>query len=112
MQWKGRAARGLNPLASEDVALLEAVNQGQYALHGFRNADIRQSLFAEVPTDQRHLRRQSAAITRKFRLLRAHGLIRKLSHTNRYMVTEKGRSQIGLLLLARQKDAQQLCAAA
>jgi hypothetical protein len=112
VQWKGRAARGLNPLAPDDVVLLEAVNQGQYALHGFRNADIRQSLFAEVPTDQRHLRRQSAAITRKFRLLRAHGLIRKLSHTNRYMVTEKGRSQIGLLLLARQKDAQQLCAAA
>ena len=112
VQWKGRAVRGLNPLASDDVALLEAVNQGQYALHGFRNADIRQNLFPETPADKKHLRRHSAAVTRKFRLLRAHGLIRKLPHTNRYMVTEKGRWQIGLLLLARQKDAQQLCSAA
>ena len=112
VQWKGRAMRGLNPLAKDDVALLEAVNQGQYVLHGFRNADIRQNLFPETPADKKQLRRHSAAVTRKFRLLRSHGLIRKLAHTNRYMVTEKGRSQIGLLLLARQKDAQQLCSAA
>ena len=112
VQWKGRAVRGLNPLAPDDVALLEAVNQGQYALHGFRNADIRQILYGQSPPDTKHLRRQSAAVTRKFRLLRAHGLIRKLPHTHRYMVTEKGRPQITLLLLARQADAQRLCSAA
>jgi hypothetical protein len=84
----------------------------EYVLHGFRNADIRRNFFGETPVDKQHLRRQSAAVTRKFRLLRAHGLIRKLAHTNRYAVTDKGRSQIGLLLLARQKDAQQLCSAA
>ena len=110
--WKGRTVRGLNLLAPEDVALLEAVNQGQYALHGFRNADIREQLFGAESQDLPARRRQSSAVTRKFHLLRAHGLIRKLPHTHRYRVTEKGRAQIGLLLLARQANTEKLCPAA
>jgi hypothetical protein len=33
--------------------------------------------------------RRSAAISPKLRLLRAHGLLQKLAHTQRYQVTEK-----------------------
>jgi hypothetical protein len=112
VRWKGRRVRGLRLLAPEDVALLEAVNQGQFVLHGFRNADIRQALFGPASADPRELRRQSAAVTRKLRLLRAHGLIQKVSHTRRYLVTAKGRSQIGLVLLARHADARTLSPAA
>jgi hypothetical protein len=39
--WKGRPVRALNPLASEDVALLEAINHGEFLLNGFRNRDLR-----------------------------------------------------------------------
>ena len=78
VRWKGRSVRALNPLAPDDVALLEAVNKGQHVLHGFRNADIRQSLHGQPLADKKRHRSQSAAVTRKLRLLRAHGLIRKL----------------------------------
>jgi hypothetical protein len=112
VKWKGRPVRGLNPLAQTDVDLLEAVNQGQFVLSGFRNADIREVLYGQAPAEQREHRRQSSAVTRKLRLLRAHGLIRKLAHTHRYLVSDKGRSQIGLLLLARQANATRLAPAA
>jgi hypothetical protein len=112
VKWKGRPVRGLNPLAQSDVDLLEAVNQGQFVLSGFRNADIREALYGQAPADRREHRRQSAAVTRKLRLLRAHGLIHKVAHTHRYLVSDKGRSQIGLLLLARQANATKLAPAA
>ena len=99
-------------MAPGDVNLLEAVNGGQFVLHGFRNADIREALYGPAPADRQESRRQSSAVTRKLRLLRAHGLIRKLPHTRRYLVSDKGRSQIGLLLLARQANAAKLAPAA
>jgi len=51
-------------------------------------------------------------MTRKLRLLRAHGLIRKVSGTHRYVVSEKGRRIITALLAARQADVEQLTALA
>jgi hypothetical protein len=45
-------------------------------------------------------------------LLRAHGLIRKVSHTHRYLVSPKGRTVITALLSARQADTAQLIGAA
>lgn len=112
VRWKGRRVRGLRLLAPEDVRLLQAVNQGQFSLNGFRNGDIRQALYGTPPSDGRALRRQSAAVTRKLRLLRAHGLIQKVAHTRRYLLTAKGRSQISLVLLARQADIKTLSPAA
>jgi hypothetical protein len=41
--WKGRSVRALNPLADEDVRLLEAVSRGDFLISGFRNRDLRQS---------------------------------------------------------------------
>ena len=39
--WKGRSVRALNPLAPEDVRLLEAINRGEFVINGFRNRDLR-----------------------------------------------------------------------
>ncbi len=111
--WKGRRARALNPLGGEDAALLAAVNRGEFALAGFRNRDLRGLLFAAAdPTPPAEARRQSAAVTRKLRLLRAHGLIKKIPHTHRYLLTARGRHAIPALLAARQADAAKLHAAA
>src|SRR6185437_1353790 len=41
-QCQGRRVRALNPLGEVDAALLRVVSRGEYALHGFRNADVRQ----------------------------------------------------------------------
>src|SRR5262249_2513264 len=46
--WKGRTVRALNPLAAADVALLKAINQGEFLLNGFRNRDLRGLLFADA----------------------------------------------------------------
>lgn len=54
----------------------------------------------------------SAAVTRKLRLLRAHGLITKVPSTHRYVLSEKGRSACAAILAARQADTTTLLQAA
>ena len=103
----GRRARALNPWSPQDSALLQAVNRGEFKINGFRNRDLRALLFPTKATDQEHKRR-SGVVTRKLALLRAHGLIKKLSGTHRYVLTEKGSTTITALLAARQANINQL----
>jgi|HubBroStandDraft_6_1064221.scaffolds.fasta_scaffold194152_1 hypothetical protein len=110
--WQGRRARGLNPLAREDAQLLAAVNRGEFAINGFRNRDLRGLLFTKSPVGDAERRRQSAAITRKLRLLRAHGLIHKVPKTHRYQLSPHGREIINALLTARQASVAKLAQAA
>jgi predicted transcriptional regulator len=66
-----------------------------------------------VPTnDKRRERQQMASVGRKLRLLRAHGLIAKVSRTHRYVVTEKGRRIITALLAASHASTEKLTALA
>lgn len=110
---RGQRARPLNPLADGDARLLEAVSLGQFAINGFRNRDIRAILYpATAASHAVQSKRQSAAVTRKLRLLRAHGLVRKVAHTHRYVVSDKGRIAITALLAARNANAGKLLAAA
>lgn len=108
---EGQRYRALNPWADKDALILEAVNRGEFVINGFRNRDLRALLFSPRATEQEQKRR-AGVVTRKIRLLRAHGLIRKVSGTHRYVVTEKGRRIITALLSARQADIQQLTALA
>lgn len=57
-------------------------------------------------------RRQSGQVTRKPALLRAHGLIKKVLKTPRYVLTTKGHTTIATLLAARQATSKQLTQAA
>jgi hypothetical protein len=107
--WQGKRARGLNPLAKEDAQLLEAVNRGEFTINGLRNRDLRKLLFTK-PTDKTQERKQSAAVTRKIRLLRAHGLIHKISKTHRYQISPLGTEVINALLTARQASTAKLAA--
>ena len=112
-QWKGRSVRALNPLAAEDVALMEAVHRGEFLISGFRNRDIRVLLFPPEPKETPEAAKGHAAkVTRLFRLLRGHGLIAKVSRTHRYQLTAKGRSSLSALLAARQANTNQLLQAA
>jgi hypothetical protein len=103
----GRRHRPLNPWAAQDGALLEAISRGEFALNGLRNRDL-QKLLCPGKLQPPQRRRQSAAITRKLALLRAHGLIRKVSHTHRYVLSSNGRRIITALLSARRADVDQL----
>jgi len=104
----GRRVRALNPFSVDDAKLLQAVNRGEFLLNGFRNRDLRSLLFGSAETSPQETRRKASAVTRKLRLLRAHGLIRKVPTTHRYLVTDSGRSAIAALLAARQADTAKL----
>jgi hypothetical protein len=108
VQWRGRRARGLNPLASADVQLLEIVSRGDFLINGFRNRDVREALHGTEETSISERRRQSAAVTRQLRLLQAHDLIRKQEKTHRYQLTEKGQRAITTVLAAWRADAAKL----
>jgi hypothetical protein len=109
---EGRPVRALNPMGAEDALLLETVNRGEFAINGFRNRDVRGHLYAQPTSDPKEQKRRSGAVTRKLRLLRAHGLIKKVPKTHRYVLTERGREIVTTLLAARAADAQSLLKAA
>src|SRR5487761_362186 len=104
----GRRVRALNPFSVDDAKLLLAVNRGEFFIHGFRNRDLRPLLFGTRETSAEESRRQASAVTRRLRLLRAHGLIRKVPKTHRYMLTERGQSAIAALLAARHANIAKL----
>ena len=107
----GRRHRALNPWGEKDAALLAAVSRGEYAINGLRNRDLRRHLWPRAGTRCAE-RRRAAAVTRQLRLLRVHGLLRKVSGTHRYVLTENGRKITTALLAARQADVEQLTALA
>lgn len=105
--WQGHRVRGLRPLEAEDQVLLQAVVRGEFAINGFRNRDLRSLLF-EATSDADTCRRQAANITRRLRLLRAHGLIQKVPTTHRYTLTKQGQLTITAFLTALKSNTQQL----
>src|SRR5207248_2915601 len=103
----GRRHRALNPWTDKDAALLEAVSAGQWTLNGFRNRDLRVALHgqnAEPATRSK----QAARITRLLALLRAHGIVRKVTHTHRYHLTDQGRQIITAIQTARKSTIEDL----
>ncbi|MGC8761650.1 MAG: hypothetical protein ACP5UT_17395 [Bryobacteraceae bacterium] len=106
-QWRGRRVRALRPFA-DDRALLEAVSRGEFALNGFRNRDLQAIFFPRAAESQQDARRRSAWVSRKLRLLRAHGLITKVTGTHRYQLTAAGRKAITAILTALRSTVRQL----
>jgi hypothetical protein len=88
--WRGYRLRALRPFA-DDRSLLAAVTRGEFTLSGFRNRDLQAFFFPSPPKTPSEARRRSAWITRKLRLLRAHGLISKIAGTHRYQLTPAAR---------------------
>jgi hypothetical protein len=66
---------------ADDHRLLQAVNRGEFMPRGLRNRDLQALIYppapADAPLSPQERRRRAAAISRKLRLLRAHGLIQK-----------------------------------
>ena len=111
-RWKGQRIRALNPLGAADACLLAAVNRGEFAINGFRNRDLRRLLYPHADADPLARRRSAAAVTRQLRLLRAHGLIRKVPKTHRYTISKTGHQVITAVLAARAADTAKLMDAA
>jgi hypothetical protein len=107
-----RSFRALNPLSPDDIRLLTAVSDPRFTVSGMRNQDLRPILDAAEPGTAQELRRQSSAVSRKLALLRAHGLLEKVSKSHRYRLTEKGQHGLTALLAAANATTNELTALA
>jgi hypothetical protein len=103
-----RRVRALNPLSASDAALLEAVSRPEFLQNGVRNRDVCRLLYPRVARSDRERRRRSACVTRQLRLLRAHGVIKKVPKTHRYLVTDQARIALTALLAARNASVDYL----
>lgn len=109
----GRRLRALRLGDRDDIALLESVARGEFATAGFRNRDIRRLLHpGATGADPREQRRLCARTSRRLRLLRAHGIIRKVPKTFRYRLTARGQLLTAALFATRAANVQQLLAKA
>jgi hypothetical protein len=89
-----RQVRALKPWSEPDVSLLRAIGRGEFITNGLRSRDIAPLLGVAVPVDADQRRKFMAKLSRQLRLLRAHGVIRKMAGTHRYRVTKAGRTLI------------------
>jgi len=105
--WGGHRVRALRPFA-DDRPLLAAVTRGEFTVNGFRNRDLQALFFSSAAKTPREARRRSAWITRQLRLLRAHGLIKKIAGTHRYQLTAAGRKANVAILTALRSTVAQL----
>ena len=106
--WKEKRVRGLHPFSGPDSTLFQLISRGEWALRGFRNADLQRLLFSQPTESPEEKRRRSAWVSRRLRLLRAHHLIQKVPHENRYHLTEFGRTATSTILAARQATLSHL----
>jgi hypothetical protein len=109
---KGKRYRALHPFSAEDRLLLEALSDGAYATEGFCNRDLATRLYPSKRTDPTQRNRLASKVSYRLRILRAHGMIRKLPGRRRYHITSRGRQIATALLQAQQATLQQLNALA
>lgn len=106
----GRPYRALRPISPDEAPLLRTIFRGEFRLRGFTNQQLRVALEPRAPTDPADRRRQSGRITRQLRLLRAHGLIKKIPRTHLYRITRRGEAIISTAIKFRDTDLALLAA--
>jgi len=105
----GTSYRGLNPWQQQDYKLLTFLAKGENALSGFRNKDLRKWFYPEADKlERQEQKKYSSRITRLIKLLRVHGLVKKVARENRYMLTSKGQKFATALMTASTVDIKGL----
>jgi hypothetical protein len=110
--WHGRRVRALSPFSPDDRQLIQTISRGEFTLNGLRNRDLQRLCIAQPPATPAEARRRSAWASRKLRMLRAHGLIYKITGTHRYQLTRAGRIATTAILTALRSSVRQLTAPA
>ncbi len=108
----GRSYRPLHPISPDDAKLFQAICSGEFLLHDFRNKDLRRQLYPQADKNPVSHRQASARISRLLRLLRAHGLIAKVSKNQCYRITERGHNTMAMALKLRETNVLELKLAA
>ena len=107
---EGRPYRALRPISAEEARWFQILLNGGFHIQGFRNPQVRRLVFAATEPDPVARRKASGQVTRWFRLLRAHGLIQKVSGRRYYRVTDKGIEVMTTALQLRASDAARYAA--
>ncbi|MCF6285077.1 MAG: hypothetical protein L3K26_07795 [Candidatus Hydrogenedentes bacterium] len=107
--WKqdGRRVRALDP-TGKDRALLKAISDPVYCISAISNKPLREKLSGYDEYKNMTDKQRSAKISRQLRLLRDHGLIKKLPKQRKYQLTQKGRELTSTLNALLTASTQQL----
>jgi hypothetical protein len=105
---EGKRYRGLRVLEKGDSLLLEAVGRGEWLIQGFTNGQLREVLYKTQAADKPEESRRRGRVSRQLALLRAHGIVRRVSKTRRWMLTKKGQQVVALLAAAKHASAMDL----
>ena len=87
---EGRRVRALD-LTGKDRALLQAIADPKFCISGVSNKALREKLTDKPGYGKRTEKQLSAKLSRQIRLLRDHGLLRKMPRQNKYVLTQKAR---------------------
>ncbi|MDD5482901.1 MAG: hypothetical protein PHP98_04540 [Kiritimatiellae bacterium] len=77
-------------ITGKDRDFLQALSDPKFAVSGLTNKDLRQTLRLTAWAKGGSEKQLSARISRHLRLMRDHGLIRKMSNQRRYLLTSSG----------------------
>ena len=108
----GKRFRALDVIG-KDLALLQAIADPKYNVDAITNKHLQGSLGNSPWANGLSGRGLSGRISRHLRLLREHGLIKKLPNQHRYMLTPKGRAfttALNQFLGAKVSDLSKLAA--
>jgi len=104
---QGRRVRALD-LSGKDRELLQAIGDSTFTVSGITNAALRKKLRGTAWGARRTDKQLSARVSRHLRLLRDHGLIRKVPNRHRYHLTNKGRQLTSALHAMLSASTEQL----
>jgi hypothetical protein len=92
VEQEGRRYSGFNLFDADDENLLCAILRGEFNISGLQNKTLR-----------RHLPElNSGQVSRLFKRLRTHGLVKKLGHTYKYYVTAFGKEVVATAVKLRE----------
>jgi hypothetical protein len=86
----GKKYRALE-ITGKDMDLLKSISDPKYSVDAITNKHLRNVLAGTTWANGLTDKKLSARISRNLRLLREHGLIKKLPKQHKYMLTDKGR---------------------
>jgi hypothetical protein len=94
----GKRFARFSPLSEADRHLFAAVLSGEFALNGFRNADLAQRLFPKPAASEKEAKQRCTKISRLIAKLRGHGLISKVKNSRLYRITQIGSRVLSAVL--------------
>ena len=103
----GRRIRALD-LTGKDRSLIQAISTPRFSISGMTNGTLREILRDEPGAGGKTQKQLSSKVSRQLRMLRDHGLIKKVPRQNRYYLTPKGRQLTAVLDAALAASSQQL----